>query len=64
VAKQDVLTLTLFPEHPPHALHFERDWWTADCAVCGYTVAASRRQDQCEREARRPCPICHLPEAA
>jgi hypothetical protein len=64
MVQADVLTLTLFPEHPPHAFHLTDGWWTADCAVCGFTVAADKRQDRCERAACRPCPICHPAEAA
>lgn len=59
MATQDVLTPTLFADHPAHELHLTDGWWTADCAVCGYTVAAAKHQDQAERAARRiPCPIC------
>jgi hypothetical protein len=65
MATQDVLTLTLFPEHPAHALHLQDGWWTADCAVCGHTVVTNQRQDLCERQANRTaCPICHGDEAA
>jgi uncharacterized membrane protein len=65
MATQDVLTLHLFADHPEHALHLTDGWWTVDCGVCGHTVAASKRQDQAERDARRiPCPICHPLEAA
>jgi hypothetical protein len=65
MATADVLTLTLFAEHPAHALHLRDGWWTADCAACGYTVASAKDQSRCERDARRtPCPICHPPEAA
>jgi hypothetical protein len=64
MATSDVLTSTLFPDHPEHALHLQDGWWTADCASCGYTVAASKHQELAEREARRtPCPVCH-PSAA
>ena len=52
------------PTHPEHALHLQEGWWTADCAVCGYTVAALQHQDQAEREARRtPCPISTRPRS-
>jgi cytochrome c-type biogenesis protein CcmH/NrfF len=65
MATADVLTLNLFPDHPEHALHLQHGWWTADCAVCGHTVASAKHQDQAERLARQlPCPICHPPEAA
>jgi Zn finger protein HypA/HybF involved in hydrogenase expression len=64
MATSDVLTPTLFTEHPEHALHLEQGWWVASCATCGCAVASDKRQDQCEREARRtPCPVCH-PKAA
>jgi hypothetical protein len=60
MATTDVATPTLFPDYPEHALHLQDGWWTADCAVCGYTVASAQRQDRCEREARRtPCPVCN-----
>jgi hypothetical protein len=65
MATADVLTLTLFAEHPAHNLHLTDGWWTADCAACGYTVVADTDQGRCERLARRiPCPVCHPPEAA
>jgi hypothetical protein len=51
---------TLFTDHSEHALHMLAGWWTASCAVCGYVVASDKRQDRCERKARRtPCPVCH-----
>jgi hypothetical protein len=60
----DLPTLTLFDDHPPHQLHMLAGWWAASCAVCGYTVASDKRQDRCERQARRtPCPVCN-PQAA
>jgi hypothetical protein len=64
MVQADVVILPLFPDYPPHALHFQDGFWTADCASCGYTVAASKHQDRVELEARRtPCPVCH-PSAA
>jgi hypothetical protein len=58
--QHDLPTLTLFADHPEHALHLLNGWWTASCAVCGYTVASDKRQDRCERQARRtPCPVCN-----
>jgi hypothetical protein len=64
MAKDDYTTLTLFDDYPPHQLHMLAGWWTASCAVCGYTVASDKRQDRCEREARHtPCPVCN-PTAA
>jgi hypothetical protein len=53
-------TLTLFTDHPEHQLHMLAGWWTASCAVCGYTVVSGQHQERVERKARRiACPVCN-----
>lgn len=49
------------PEPPPEvfALHLYCGRWEASCTACGYLMVEAKRQDRCERNARRvTCPIC------
>jgi hypothetical protein len=47
------------PVQPP-ALHLLSGWWIASCPTCGFQLAEAKRQDRCERKARRRlCPVCH-----